>query len=395
MRYLVILSLAGALFSQELPDGEALIKRREAAMKSHRTLQFTTQMTMEMSREGQPTKVVTESSMAYSNPGKMRVDSKVQGITVTMASDGESTIFYNSMNKQYVRRDAALGTTAVVSAMGVKIPDISKVKIETKTVGDETIEVDGQKHDCWVVRQTMGKMEIPTQPGAPSVQASDATFTYWIDKKLDLDLQMSTDMKMELGGQAMIMHQTMVKKDLKIDQPLPDSFFSFTPPADAKEVEELAFGGGAMPKADLAGKDAPAFSVKDLNAKPYSLADLKGKPVLLDFWATWCGPCRKSAPVLEKLQKEYQEQGLVILGVDAGEDRKTVDEFLKKFPSSYPTVMGGDFEILGDYQVSSYPTFVLIGRDGKVAAHQIGYGGEAPLRGMLEKAGLTAPKPKP
>src|SRR5271165_1791017 len=119
-------------------------------------------------------------------------------------------------------------------------------------------------------------MEMPTQAGGPAAQVSKAVMTYWIDKKSSIDLKLTTFMDMEMMGQPVQSRQTMIKKDLKIDQPVPDSLFAFTPPPDAREVKELF--GFALAKADLAGQDAPAFDVKDLDAKPYSLASLKGKP---------------------------------------------------------------------------------------------------------------------
>ena len=153
-------------------------------------------------------------------------------------------------------------------------------------------------------------------------------------------------------------------------------------------MKELALVAGQ--RANLTGKEAPAFELMGLGAKAYSLAalKLKGKPVLLDFWATWCIPCRKSTPVLEKLFEEYKDRGLVILGVNAGEERETVEAFLKNTPLGYPAVLSGESGILEAYQVTSYPTFVLIGRDGIIVAHEVGFGGEpcAPRHGRKSGA---------
>jgi thiol-disulfide isomerase/thioredoxin len=190
-----------------------------------------------------------------------------------------------------------------------------------------------------------------------------------------------------MAGTSMAMNQKMVKKNIKLDEPMPDSFFSFTPPAGATETENLL--GSMLPKGDMAGKDAPDFAVKALDGKSYSLASLKGKPVLLDFWATWCGPCRKAMPAVEKMYRDYKEQGLMVLAVDAGEERAVVDEFLKKTPVPYPVALSTESKIAEAYHVEAFPTLVMIGRDGKVVAHEIGYGGDAMLADMAKKAGLT------
>jgi hypothetical protein len=81
----------------------------------------------------------------------------------------------------------------------------------------------------------------------------------------------------------------------------------------------------------------------------------------------------------------------MVLAIDVAEERSIVEEFLKKNPMVYPSALSGESGILEAYKVSAYPTFVLIGRDGKVAAEEIGFGGEQVLRAMLPKAGLTSP----
>jgi hypothetical protein len=94
-------------------------------------------------------------------------------------------------------------------------------------------------------------------------------------------------------------------------------------------------------------------------------------------------------PSVERISQDYKEQGLVVLGVNGGEDRETVEQFLRKTPMAYPAVLAGESGIEAAYKVTAYPTFVLIGSDGKVAAYEVGFGGEAILRGMLERAGLA------
>lgn len=363
------------------------MKQAQAAMKALHSLQCTNSMTMEM---GNGMKMTMEGNTAMVNPGKTRSETKVMGTTMLVVSDGETTWIYNSSNKQYVKKHAALGPAAILSAMGMSnVPDFTKIQTTQKTIGEETLEVDGQKHDCWILETHIGEMEVPSAPGA---KMTGAVSKSWIDKKLLIDLKTDVAMKMQMPQMPdpMEMHMVMEKKDLKIDQPVAESLFQFTPPADAKEVDNVM--GGAMVKADLAGKAAPAFTVKGLDGATYSLESLKGKPVLLDFWATWCGPCRQSMPVLEKLHLAYKDQGLVVLAVNTGEDRATVAEFLKKSPVPYASALSGDSGIMQAYEVSAFPTFVMIGRDGKVVAHEVGYAGEDVLAAMPAKAGLETVK---
>jgi thiol-disulfide isomerase/thioredoxin len=392
----VFLSVLFALHAQQLPDGEGISKQADTAMKRFHTLQFVSEMTIETSVAGSPIKITSETSAALVNPDKRRSETRAQGTQTITVSDGEYTWVYHSATKQYVKIAAALGPAGVMATMGMKMPDKDGIHQSVRTLRSEAIEVDGQKHECWVVETRIEELSLPLMLNMKGAKLTDVVTTYWIDKELLIDLQSITSMKMLMPGMPPTENrQKNVKKSLKINQPIDDSLFTFTPPPDAKEVKELALVPGQ--KANLTGKEAPAFELKDLQAKAYSLAalKLKGKPILLDFWATWCIPCRSSTPVLEKLFAEYKDQGLVILGVNAGEERETVEAFLKSTSLAYPAVLGGESGILEAYQVTSYPTFVLIGGDGMVVAHEVGYGGEAALRAMVEKAGLTHPKPRP
>jgi thiol-disulfide isomerase/thioredoxin len=383
-----------SMCAQSLPDGEALLKNQGAALNRFHSIQYIDSTTSEVSTPAGPVKFVSETSTAVVNPGKSRTEITNQGITSLAVSDGEVSIIYSSPQKEYVKVPAALGPEGIMRSIGMNMPDLSKFHTAAKTLRDETIEIDGAPHDCWVVESQPGDLSLPVPQSSqmPQPKITGARFTYWIDKKLNLTLQIETTVNVQVASQPPAsVHGITLKKDLKIDRPIPDSLFTFTPPAGAKEVKQIDFRG-PLPKSDLAGKDAPPFEVKDLAGKAYSLGGLKGKPILLDFWATWCTPCRNSVPVVEKLYREYKGRDLVVLSVNTGEDRALVEEFLKKNPLDTPAPLSGDSDILEAYKVHAYPTFILIGRDGKVAAEQIGFSGETGLRSMLAQAGLEAPR---
>ena len=121
------------------------------------------------------------------------------------------------------------------------------------------------------------------------------------------------------------------------------------------------------------GQAAPAWELKDLDGKPVKLADFKGKVVLLNFWATWCPPCRAEIPDLVSLQQQYGPQGLVVIGVAMDEGGTArVRPFVKKFGIEYPVVIGNQkiAEAYGGIEV--VPTTFVIDRKGKVIAKQKG-----------------------
>lgn len=111
---------------------------------------------------------------------------------------------------------------------------------------------------------------------------------------------------------------------------------------------------------------APGFSVTDLAGQQINLADYRGKVVILDFWATWCGPCRMEIPGFVQLQKQLGPQGLQIIGISMDDGPAPVREFYKQFDMNYPVAMGS--EKLGELYggIIGLPTTFVIGRDGRI-----------------------------
>jgi len=118
---------------------------------------------------------------------------------------------------------------------------------------------------------------------------------------------------------------------------------------------------------------APDFTLKTLDNEDISLSGFKGKVVLLDFWATWCGPCRESIPHLVQLQKTYQEKGFQVIGlsVDKG-DGNAVRKFVKSMDIPYPVAIAPE-DVARNYGVSSLPTTLLIDKQGKIRDKIIGF----------------------
>jgi thiol-disulfide isomerase/thioredoxin len=138
----------------------------------------------------------------------------------------------------------------------------------------------------------------------------------------------------------------------------------------------------------MLGKVAPAFSLVDLNGKKVSLADYKGHPVVLNFWATYCGPCKLEMPWFQQLAGKYQAQGLVVLGIDQddGMATKDVGEASRQIGVSYPILMPDD-KVSKDYQLSDYlPETYYIGKDGKVVDQTIGAHSKNELEADIQKA---------
>ena len=125
-------------------------------------------------------------------------------------------------------------------------------------------------------------------------------------------------------------------------------------------------GGGGQPL--RVGEIPPDFTLKDLNGKTWTVSELKGKPVVLNFWATWCAPCKFEMPALESIYQKYKDKGLVILAVDIKTDNgeAAVRKYQQDIGLSFPVVMDTTGETENNYRVRAYPTSFFIGKDGKL-----------------------------
>jgi thiol-disulfide isomerase/thioredoxin len=118
--------------------------------------------------------------------------------------------------------------------------------------------------------------------------------------------------------------------------------------------------------------EAPAISLTDIEGKKLELAEYKGKVVVLDFWATWCGPCRIEIPGLIEMQDKYANQGFSVIGISFDDEADPVVQFYKEFKMNYPVAVGNQRigELYGG--VFGLPTTFLIGRDGRIYAKHTG-----------------------
>jgi len=117
---------------------------------------------------------------------------------------------------------------------------------------------------------------------------------------------------------------------------------------------------------------APQFSLQDLDGKPLSLAGYQGKVVLLNFWATWCTPCRGEIPQFVEFQNNLGPQGLQLIGISMDDDAKPVHEFYQQFKMNYPVAIGNANLAESYGGVLGLPVTFLIGRDGRIAAKYVG-----------------------
>jgi peroxiredoxin/outer membrane lipoprotein-sorting protein len=156
------------------------------------------------------------------------------------------------------------------------------------------------------------------------------------------------------------------------------SEFSYDPTStQAKDRTEIT---RAAPES-MVGKLAPDFALRDLDGNDVRLSALRGKPVLLDFWATWCKPCQNELPLVEMLHRSLKENGLAVLTVD-DEPPEISGAFLKRFGYTIPALTDPHQETAHRYHVYGLPTLILIDREGKIVFYEVDFSSEK-LRDIL------------
>jgi thiol-disulfide isomerase/thioredoxin len=141
---------------------------------------------------------------------------------------------------------------------------------------------------------------------------------------------------------------------------------------------------------DETGQPAPRFRAKTTAGDQFNNASVKGKVVLFEFWTTWCKYCEEEASMVDGVAKEFADKGLIVLAVDVLEPDQKVRKYLVEHPRSVPIVLTKDTNLAAMYNAQSYPIYVVIDRDGNIAAEQRGAAGDAALRRLLKRAGLES-----
>jgi peroxiredoxin len=128
-----------------------------------------------------------------------------------------------------------------------------------------------------------------------------------------------------------------------------------------------------LPMASQASTPAPDFTLKSRSGENVRLEDLRGQVVMLNFWASWCGPCRQEMPLMDDLYEQYKDLGFTILAVNVDENREEALRFLDKVPVSYPILYDPESRVSELYEVQAMPTTVMIDRNGDARYLHHGY----------------------
>jgi thiol-disulfide isomerase/thioredoxin len=140
------------------------------------------------------------------------------------------------------------------------------------------------------------------------------------------------------------------------------------------------------------GQDFPDMAQTQLEG---ALPELKGKIILVDFWASWCGPCRVSFPYLQKISEEYQDKGVVVLGISVDDKKKDMEKFAAKFKASFPIARDAKHLLVSKVGIETMPSSVLVDRQGKVRFIHGGFHGDETAAQMKKELDQLLKEAKP
>jgi thiol-disulfide isomerase/thioredoxin len=258
---------------------------------------------------------------------------------------------------------------------------------------DETVAINGRPIPCSVVR-------IETSDLKRNQSGFSVEETFWIDKTANTVLKSSRRANTySISGTAHIpihIDETTIYAVTELDDKIQEALFTFVPPANSTLIasfsDPMKHGDGP----DLTGHIAPSLPVKSSDGSVLNLESFRGKPVLLDVWATWCSPCVKGLADLAKLRAAAKNTNLIFLTVDEDEDAKTATDFLAKNGYTWPNFHDGDATVSKAVGSSAVPQTILIDAKGKIVFDQQRYT-EDDLRRAIAALGpeyaSLAPKP--
>ena len=328
----------------------------------------------------------TRTLTAAGDAGRFRVESdhRVEGGVI--AFDGETTWIYVARRRQYKQIHGALLTGSPESPGLIRLKNrfVDRYKSITERLRDarllppETLEVDGREIECRVVEASY---DAPR-----GLAAKQIVRRFWIaaDRPLIYRESSQFEAKHPASGQTTTVSQDIEFRSVQVGDDVSQGVFAPRLPEDAKLVSDFDNAPGSTA---LIGQSAVSFEEHDLIGNLHRSSDLAGKVVLLDFWATWCLPCRVDLPRIESLHREFAAQGLEVFGVN-DEAAEKARAFVDERGFTFPTLTDSAGALYRGYEVRTIPTAVIIGRDGKVSSYLAGSHSAEELRRAIREAGI-------
>jgi thiol-disulfide isomerase/thioredoxin len=329
--------------------------------------------------------------------GRYRFEGRTAAGSASYVSDGTLLWDYLPDQSVYTRRPATSEDSskkriyqgAEIAALNAKslrstLAHRAEILKSATFLPDETIVIGEKSSECYVVRSAGDDFKVQ-HSGVTREQ------TVWIDKSRNMIVKIvERDLLSSPGGvnahSPSTTESTVIYPVVELDQQEPASSFNFIPPENARLVEAFSDPVAPGPHPDFVGRPAAELRLKTAEGKITALSSFRGRPVFLDFWATWCGPCKGLVPDLLKLYDETSGQGLVWLGIDSDENPDAATKFVSQNHIPWPNYHDLDGSLGAAFQRTGIPLGILIDARGNIAFYQSGYEA-SDLRSAIAKLG--------
>ena len=355
-------------------DAQAQLDKSRDAYKALKSLAMTGKLTADFDIDGQTANNAAEFTASFQAPNRFRHETKDD---VVLGSTGEKIFAYQPKAKAYLMADAPKDRAAasdLPNPMG-QILDQQNPSLLLALVPDAGTQlVDGVSKVEKVEDVKIGDVAYPA---LRMTTADAAEVTLLLDPQTSLVRRVSADMRKaaEARGQQQVKKAQLVVDytDVKADAPVADAQFAWAPPAGARDAAQMAQAEKPADPSAMEGKAAPDFTLAGMDDKDVQLSKLKGSVVVLDFWATWCPPCRASLPHLDKLRDETQKDGVQVFAVNLEEDKAQIAKFVADTKLTTPVLLDATGATAQAYGAAAIPQSVVVGKDGKVKKVFVGF----------------------
>jgi peroxiredoxin/outer membrane lipoprotein-sorting protein len=385
---------AGASALAAPPDVPKLVKAIGERCQAAREYSFEGQIVIAGRRGSEPGRELSQAKVklaaAPSGKSYLRIEPAGKDAYV-LISNGQKSWAWVPKLKQYTEEEAAFRAEdqedeadasdserdLAETFVRTVVPVLARLHVNPETAdisGDAPVKFENRKQNWPLLR-------VMSRPGSDNSQS--LTQLAVNPETMDIGRMIYSTVLREADSKTVI-QMTLDFTAFSIGS-VPESTFEFDPPRGAKLVDALAIPG--QTGSFLLHQPAPDFELKTLEGDKVRLADLKGRPVLLSFWASWCGPCRRELPLLSALYEQYKNKGLVILGVN-DEGRGTARKFAETAGLTFQTLDDSNFKVNRLYRVRAIPTLFLIDPQGKIAVFFRGAKEPEKIRAALASIGL-------
>ncbi len=398
MRQVILLGLLLALtlslpaWAGENPDFQKAKEKAAQVAESLQSYQITAQLTMEQKPAGAPQGMKFEATQkaAARMPDRLLVSIESPMFQQSWGTGAATSWFFFSQQQVAYLGDPVSLTRKLdqEQAAGLDPNQIynfyagvgeyllsSDVVVDPET-GSEQVTVNGKEISCLTFKFQVLEEDGVTPKGNGS---------YLFDPQSGLVLQATVTTVSNQNGMEMEGTMSSTITSFALNGEVAEDQFSYTPPNGVKVVDSF---DKLLNPDSMVGEMAPDISFTTFDGQTVNLRDYRGKVVFLDFWATWCGPCRMEMPHIQALHDEMKDTGEVVFIGASNEDQKTIENWLQKNPYTFKMVMVKPEDAQGKYNVTSIPAGFVIDREGMIKAHMIGAQSELQLRTALGKAGI-------